>query len=147
MLRAFLAFFILIFCVSCVASHVYDKEIIINDAKFFVKLAIDELTRAKGYMGTKIIDENNGILFIFKKERNLSFWMKDTPVPLEIAYIDSGGIIKEIYSLIPFEEKSVNSKYKVKYALEVPSGSFSKFKVKIGNRVKFNFDVDSLEVE
>ncbi|AHH12686.1 Hypothetical protein BHO_0049200 [Borrelia hermsii YBT] len=138
--------FVLIFYVSC-TSHVYDKAIIINDTKFFVKLAFDELTRTKGYMGTKNINENNGMLFIFKKEKNLSFWMKDTPVPLEIAYINSAGIIKEIYSLVPFSKRIVNSRYKVKYALEVPEGSFSKFKIKVGDKVNFNFDVNSLNVE
>ncbi|WP_024654922.1 DUF192 domain-containing protein [Borrelia hispanica] len=138
--------FALICCVSCV-RHIYDKEIIINDTKFFVTLAIDEVTRAKGYMGTRHIDINNGMLFIFNKEKNLSFWMRDTSIPLEIAYINAAGIIKEIYSLIPFSEVSVNSKYKVKYALEVPEGTFSKFKIKVGDRVKFNFDVNSLNVE
>ncbi|AHH10856.1 DUF192 domain-containing protein [Borrelia coriaceae] len=139
-------FFTLVFCISCV-NHIYDKEIIINNTKFFVKLAIDEPTRAKGYMGTKRINENNGMLFVFRSEKNLSFWMKDTPVPLEIAYINSVGIIKEIYSLVPFSEKVVNSRYKVKYALEVLKGSFAKFKIKVGDRVKFNFDIDSLNVE
>lgn len=138
--------FALLFYISC-AAHVYDKEIVINDTKFFVKLALDEFTRAKGYMETESINENNGMLFIFKGERNLSFWMKDTPVPLEIAYINAEGVIKEIYSLVPFSEKVVSSKYKVKYALEVPKGSFSKFKIKVGDRVNFNFDVDSLNVK
>ncbi|AYE36514.1 hypothetical protein DB313_03470 [Borrelia turcica IST7] len=134
------------FCISC-AEHVYDKEITINDVKFFVKLAVDDFSRAKGYMGTKNVNENNGILFMFDKERNLSFWMKDTPIPLEIAYINSRGIIKEIYSLVPFSEKNIDSKYKVKYALEVPAGSFSKFKIKVGDRVKFNFDINSVRIE
>lgn len=140
------ALFALIFYISC-TNHVYDKEIIINDTKFFVKLALDEITRFKGYMGTESINENNGMLFIFKEEKNLSFWMKDTSVPLEIAYINSVGVIKEIYSLVPFSQRVVNSRYKVKYALEVPEGSFSKFKIKVGDRVKFNFDVNSLNVE
>ena len=103
-MRAFFAFFVLIFCISC-AEHVYDKEITINDAKFLLSLQLMIFSRAKGYMGTKNVNENNGILFMFNKERNLSFWMKDTPIPLEIAYINSRGIIKEIYSLVPFSEK------------------------------------------
>ncbi|UER68039.1 DUF192 domain-containing protein [Borrelia sp. BU AG58] len=134
------------FYISCV-EHAYDKGIVIKDVKFFVKLAFDESSRAKGYMGTKFVNENNGILFMFNKEKNLSFWMKNTPVPLEIAYINTEGIIKEIYSLIPFSEKSVRSMYKVKYALEVPEGSFAKFDIKVGDRVKFGFDIDSVRIE
>ncbi|WP_409977333.1 DUF192 domain-containing protein [Borrelia sp. RT1S] len=145
-MRAFCIFFVLIFCISCV-EHVYDKEVVIGDVKFCIKLAFDDSSRAKGYMGTRFVDKNNGILFMFNEEKNLSFWMRNTPVPLEIAYINTGGIIKEIHSLVPFSEKSVRSTYKVKYALEVPEGSFSRFNIKIGDRVKFNFDINSVRVE
>ncbi|QMU99415.1 DUF192 domain-containing protein [Borrelia sp. A-FGy1] len=145
-MKDFFFFFVLIFCVSCV-EHIYDKEISINNAKFFVKVAADDFSRTKGYKGTKNINEINGILFMFNKEKNLSFWMKDTPIPLEIAYIDSRGIIKEIYKLVPFSEKNVISKYKVKYALEVPEGSFAKFKINVGDIVEFNFDINSIRIE
>ncbi|WKC58437.1 DUF192 domain-containing protein [Borrelia sp. P9F1] len=144
-MRVFCVFFVLIF-LSCV-EHVYDKEIVVGGVKFCVKLAFDDFSRAKGYMGTRVVNKNNGILFMFNKERNLSFWMKNTPVPLEIAYINSGGVIKEIYSLVPFSEKSVRSKHMVKYALEVPEGSFAKFDIKVGDKVKFNFDINSIRVE
>ncbi|WKC85557.1 DUF192 domain-containing protein [Borreliella lusitaniae] len=129
------------------ADHFYDKEIVINKIKFFVKIASNEFDRAKGYMGTQKVEYGNGMLFIFKKEQNLSFWMENTPLPLEIAYIDSNGIIKEIYDLEPYSRANVNSFYKTKYALELPRGSFSKFQIKIGDKVHFCFDINSLLVE
>ncbi|WKC89241.1 DUF192 domain-containing protein [Borreliella japonica] len=129
------------------ADHFYDKEIVINRVKFFVKIASNEFDRAKGYMGTEKVEYGNGMLFIFKKEQNLSFWMENTPLLLEIAYIDSNGIIKEIYNLEPYSRANVNSFYKARYALELPRGSFSKFQIKIGDRVHFCFDINSLSVE
>ncbi|MCD2383632.1 DUF192 domain-containing protein [Borreliella burgdorferi] len=129
------------------ADHFYDKEIMINGVKFFVKIASNELDRAKGYMGAQKVECGNGMLFVFKKDQNLSFWMENTPLLLEIAYIDSNGIIKEIYDLEPYSRANVNSLYKVRYALELPRGSFSKFQIKIGDKVHFCFDVNSLLVE
>ncbi|WKC79116.1 DUF192 domain-containing protein [Borreliella turdi] len=129
------------------ADHVYDKEVVINGFKFFVKIASNEFDRAKGYMGTEKVEYGNGMLFVFKKEQNLSFWMENTSLPLEIAYIDSNGIIKEIYGLKPFSRANVKSIYKAKYALEFPRGSFSKFQIKIGDKVNFCFDINSLSVE
>ncbi len=129
------------------AEHFYDKEVVINGVKFFVKIASNEFDRAKGYMGTEKVEYGNGMLFVFKKEQNLSFWMENTPLMLEIAYIDSNGIIKEIYDLEPYSRASVNSFYKAKYALELPRGSFSKFRIKIGDKVHFCFDINSLSVE
>nr|WP_267510434.1 DUF192 domain-containing protein [Borreliella afzelii] len=129
------------------ADHFYDKKVVINRVKFFVKIAANEFDRAKGYMGTEKVEYGNGMLFVFKKEQNLSFWMENTPLSLEIAYIDANGIIKEIYDLEPYSRASVNSFYKVKYALELPRGSFSKFQIKIGDKVHFCFDINSLSVE
>ncbi|WPM05675.1 DUF192 domain-containing protein [Borreliella sinica] len=145
-LKRFL-FLVLLMPFLSFGDHVYDKEIVINKVKFFVTIASNELNRAKGYMGTAKVEYGNGMLFIFKEEQNLSFWMENTPLPLEIAYIDSSGIIKEIYNLEPYSRANVNSLYKAKYALELPKGSFSKFQIEIGDKVHFCFDINSLLVE
>ncbi|AIJ30011.1 DUF192 domain-containing protein [Borreliella valaisiana] len=145
-LKWFLCLFLLMPFLSF-ADHFYDKEIVINGVKFFVKIASNEFDRAKGYMDTEKVEYGKGMLFIFKKEQHLSFWMENTPLMLEIAYIDSSGIIKEVYDLEPYSRVNVNSLYKAKYALELPRGSFSKFKIKIGDKVHFCFAINSLLVE
>ncbi|WKC77283.1 DUF192 domain-containing protein [Borreliella valaisiana] len=145
-LKRFLCLFLLMPFLSF-ANHFYDKEIVINGVKFFVKIASNEFDRAKGYMDTEKVEYGKGMLFVFKKEQHLSFWMENTPLMLEIAYIDSSGIIKEVYDLEPYSRVNVNSLYKAKYALELPRGSFSKFKIKIGDKVHFCFAINSLLVE
>ena len=96
--------------------------------------SVRELT--KGYMGRKNIPEGTGMLFIFKKDEKLSFWMKNTPTALSIAFISSSGVIHEIYDMKPFSTASVESTVSVRYALEVPQGWFAKNNIKPGSTIQ-----------
>lgn len=88
-----------------------------------------------GYMGRTEIPDGTGMVFINTVDRRLNFWMKNTPHPLSIAYIDSCGIIREIYDLVPFSLDPVPSVHSLRYALEVPVGWFSRAGVAIGDRL------------
>ena len=77
------------------------------------------------------------MLFIFEKDQSLHFWMKNTPHPLSIAYIDSNGIIADILDMTPFSEATVSSTRSVRYALEVPQGWFRKNGIKEGDKVEW----------
>lgn len=100
------------------------------------EIADTEESRQFGYMEREIIPEGTGMLFIFDKDQILSFWMKNTPHPLSIAYIDSKGKIRNIYDMTPFSLASVVSTVSVRYALEVPQGWFEKSNVKVGDTVE-----------
>lgn len=108
----------------------------VNDVTLYVALAQDNESRAKGLMMVEQLGEDEGMLFVFNKPQKLSFWMKNTPLPLSIAYISKEGIIKEIYDMQPFSEKSIPSQYAVLYALEVPKGSFKTLGIKVGDKVE-----------
>lgn len=77
-----------------------------------------------GFMNRKTIPNNTGMLFVYKKDQHLSFWMKNTPHPLSIAYIDSKGIIREIYKMTPYSLNPIVANFACRYALEVPQGWF-----------------------
>ncbi len=100
------------------------------------ELAITPQEQATGYMFRKDIPEGTGMLFIFKNEQYLSFWMKNTPTPLSIAYIDSDGIIRDIFDMQPLSLETISSTTKARYALEVPQGWFAKQGIKPGDRLK-----------
>ncbi len=100
------------------------------------ELAITPQEQATGYMFRKDIPEGTGMLFIFKSEQFLSFWMKNTPTPLSIAYIDSDGIIKDIFDMQPLSLETISSSTKARYALEVPQGWFAKQGITKGDRLK-----------
>ena len=65
----------------------------------------------------------------------VSFWMKNTPHPLSIAYIDRTGKIQNIFDMTPFSLAPVKSTRSVRYALEVPQGWFEKNGIKTGDKI------------
>ena len=101
-----------------------------------VELARSIRELSKGYMGREHIPEGTGMLFIFKRDEKLSFWMKNTPTPLSIAFINSNGEIREIRNMTPFSRESVNSSEAVRYALEVPQGWFERNNIGTGCIIK-----------
>lgn len=117
---------------------VEELEIIKSDGssvKCRCELARKEEERNYGFMNRKTIPEGTGMLFIFDKDQMLRFWMKNTPHPLSIAYINSQGVIKNIYDMTPYSLSDVSSTVSVRYALEVPQGWFSEQGIQVGDKV------------
>jgi uncharacterized membrane protein (UPF0127 family) len=102
-----------------------------------VEIADNLVEQAKGLMYRTALGENRGMLFVYPVERELSYWMKNTLIPLSIAYIDSGGRIVDILDMKPLDDKPPHyvSSEPVQYALEVNRGFFEKRGVKEGDRV------------
>ena len=95
--------------------------------------------RRNGFMFRQDIPDGTGMLFIFEEEQILDFWMKNTPHPLSIAYIDRNGKIRDILDMTPYSLENVTSSTKVLYALEVPQGWFGKVNVGTGDKLKLDF--------
>ncbi len=106
-----------------------------NMKKITVELAITTAEQEKGFMQRKIIPEGTGMIFLYKKDKKMHFWMKNTPHPLSIAYIDSSGVIREIYDMQPYSLETVSSIHSVRYALEVPQGMFKRLNLGVGDRL------------
>src|SRR5215203_1376185 len=103
-----------------------------------VEIANNPFERARGLMYRTALGEDRGMLFVYPGEQKLSFWMKNTLIPLSIAYIDSEGRIVDILDMKPLDDKSPHyvSSEPVQYALEVNQGFFEKRGVKVGDRVE-----------
>src|SRR3989337_4236641 len=101
-----------------------------------IELAITPEELSTGLMYRDRLDDNQGMLFVFSKERILSFWMKDTRVPLSIAFIKANGRIVQIESMKPYSLDSHVAKEKAKYALEMNEGWFRVHNVREGDTVK-----------
>jgi uncharacterized membrane protein (UPF0127 family) len=120
------------------------KTIKVGNKTLKVKLAITPEQQMKGLMNVQgqaptKLPENEGMLFVYRREEILSFWMKNTTLPLSIAFIDKKGIITEIRDMEPLGMDSVKSAKPAQYALEVNRGWFSKNNIKIGTKVSFGF--------
>ena len=107
--------------------------------KLNAELAVTPAEREKGLMFRKFLKENDGMLFIFEVEQKLNFWMKNTLIPLDIAYINKDGFINEIYSMKALDVSvTYNSMKPAMYALEVNSGWFEKHNIKTGSKIELN---------
>lgn len=90
-----------------------------------VEIADTPAKRRRGLMYRETLSDETGMLFVFDEERRPSFWMKNTSLPLSLAYISREGVIREIHHLRPFSEDPVASRRVVLYALEVNQGWFA----------------------
>jgi hypothetical protein len=112
-------------------------QIKIKNRILYVRIASSPEEWEKGLMFTESLPDSEGMLFIFPEPRIASFWMKNTPIDLSIAYIDSSGIIQEIHDLKAYSEDPAISKSLVKYALEVNKGWFTENQIHILDTVEF----------
>ena len=138
--KPFLLFIFVTSFASCSQKKLPVKQLTITTKEgqtFTVEaeLASTQEERNFGFMERKKIPDGTGMLFIFEYDQKLSFWMKNTPHPLSIEYIDSNGIIREIYDMTPFSLSSIESTVSVRYALEVPQGWFQKNNITPGDKI------------
>jgi hypothetical protein len=91
---------------------------------------------SRGLMFRRLLPADRGMLFVFPYPRRLSFWMRNTTVPLDIGYFDARGELREIYPLHPLDERPVRSQSDaLLYALEVNRGWYRRNGVNIGSHL------------
>jgi uncharacterized membrane protein (UPF0127 family) len=105
-------------------------------AAVLAEIARTDEQRRRGLMGRKSLAEGEGMLFVFETDRVLSFWMKDTLIPLTIAYIAHDGRILEIYDMEARSLRSIQSARSARYALEVPRGWFARAGIEPGDTIR-----------
>jgi hypothetical protein len=98
-----------------------------------VELAITPEQVQTGLMHRESMDEDAGMLFVFDPPSHIGFWMKDTLIPLDIAYIDSAGTIKEIHRGEPLNETLLRPALPYWYVLEVNAGWFERHGLGVGD--------------
>ena len=131
---AFGAFFLL----GCSSASGQGSNLVtlsLGNVELFVEVADTPSSRQQGLMNRTSLPENQGMLFVFPNEQVLQFWMKDTIIPLSIAYIDSRGIIVTIRDMQPRDLTPVSSVVPAQFALEVNQGWFERNNIRPGDRV------------
>lgn len=100
-----------------------------------VEIADSRAERSRGLMGRTTLAGDRGMLFVYGEERELSFWMKNTLIPLSIAFIDADGRIVSVQEMEPLDDEPPNytSPEPVPYALEVNQGFFEERGVEVGD--------------
>ncbi len=109
----------------------------VSGQQLSVEVARTDAERAHGLMGRRDLGPRDAMIFVFDRDDHLTFWMKDTPTPLSIAFVSSEGKILEITDMEPFSEKIVRSRLSVRYALEMRQGAFSDLSIREGDIITF----------
>ena len=113
---------------------IYNKNITFN-----VEVAKTIEERRSGLMYRKKLLNNEGMLFIFPREKIIQLWMKNTYIPLDVIFISENKVIVDIKkNMEKLSETIVKSKVKSRYALEFNAGLINKFDIRIGDKVLFN---------
>lgn len=102
-----------------------------------VEIADDEEERRQGLMYRDSLPEDQGMLFVYPEEETLSFYMRNTEIPLDIAFVDQRGYIVDIQQMEPHTEQLHESRRPAMYALEMNLGWFEANGVEEGDRIRF----------
>ena len=105
----------------------------VNGIDIVAEIADSHETRTHGLMRRLSLDENRGMLFVFDQAAPRSFWMKETYLPLSIAYLDDRGKIINIEKMTPLDLSSIQSSRPAQYALEMNESWFKNNDVRVGD--------------
>jgi uncharacterized membrane protein (UPF0127 family) len=112
------------------------RTLVIGGHRLTVEVAATPETRATGLMNRFSLQTDHGMLFVFEAPQPLSFWMKDTYVPLSIAFVDTRGRIVNIEDMRPQDESPHFSKGLALYAIEMRQGWFATKGIAAGDVVE-----------
>ncbi|QPG05206.1 DUF192 domain-containing protein [Salinimonas marina] len=110
-------------------------SVTLNGQTYAVDFAQSPQQRAQGLMFRKSLCSDCGMLFRFSPPKQASMWMKNTYIPLDVAFIDKAGMITDIKPLQPHDLTSVGASAKVMYALEMNQGWFARHDIQVGDHI------------
>ena len=135
--------FLIIYSKSLFAESYFDNLKIINNYNEGITYNVEVVKSQKGQelglMYRKKLEKKTGMLFIYKKEKKATFWMKNTYIPLDIIFIKKNGKIDSIkLNAKPLDTKSIKSKNKIVAVLEKNAGEAKQFNFDINSKVEIN---------
>ena len=116
-------------------------KIEINDKVYDVKVAETDQDFETGLQDITSLPENEGMLFPYEEESEVTFWMKDTLIPLDIIFVNEDEEVVQVSQGIPNSEEYISGIAKYVIELNVNSG------VEIGDEVDFEDDIDDVEIK
>jgi uncharacterized membrane protein (UPF0127 family) len=106
-----------------------------------IEIADTDSARARGLMQRDRLPDRSGMLFIFDREQTQSFWMSNTPVALDIMYVNRDSVIVDIHKYVPpLSERNVVSRSPAQYVVEVPAGFSDSWGILESDRVRWTRD-------
>jgi hypothetical protein len=122
--------------VMAARAEMPEIRLAVDGHKLTAEVAYSDADRTRGLMHRRMLPENRGMLFVFPQTTSLSFWMKNTYIPLSIAFIDDTGTIINIADMKPLTTDAHNSAGPARYALEMNRGWFRKHDIGSGAKIE-----------
>ena len=122
--------------VNAAAAELASRTLTIREQKLVVEVASTPETRATGLMNRFSLRQDHGMLFVFEAPQPLAFYMKNTYVPLSIAFVDANGRILNIEDMRPLDESTHWSRGVAQYAIEMRQGWFAAKGIGVGDLVE-----------
>lgn len=108
----------------------------VGDKTVRMQLAVTSPEMQHGLMGRRDLGKEDGMIFVYEKPIQMSFWMRNTPTPLDIGFFNAAGVLEEVYPMYPFDETSVQSRSdRLQLALEMNQGWYQASGVKPGAKI------------
>lgn len=112
-------------------------EVRVGGVPITVEIADTPALRERGLMNRDSLPRNHGMLFVYPDEEVRSFWMRNTRIPLDIAFLDRNGAILNVERMEPQTDENTFSDAPAMYALEMAAGWFEAHDVGAGDRMEF----------
>nr|CAD6603541.1 hypothetical protein RKHAN_01407 [Rhizobium sp. Khangiran2] len=133
---------LLLFIGPTLAQTSFEQEDLLIQTKsgkvhnFTVELALTTEQRSQGLMHRESMPKDHGMLFDFGETRPVSMWMRNTPLPLDMLFIQRDGTISHIHrKAVPFSEAIIDSRGPVHFVLELNGGRAAALGIEVGDRV------------
>lgn len=106
-------------------------------AKFCVEIASSSEERQRGLMFREELGLSDGMMFVYDQPQSVSFWMKNTSIPLDIIFADSNGFISKVFqNAVPFSQADIFGGHNVQYVIEINAGLTETLGIVTGNFIK-----------
>jgi len=119
-----------------VDPHPLVAETASGEQSFQIEIADTEDVRSRGLMFRRVMPDDRGMLFVFEQARQVSFWMKNTPMPLDLVFIDESGVVRAVRKGVPFSEAKISAPAQVRFVLELKAGTAQKAGIVEGVRLR-----------
>ncbi|WP_375227993.1 DUF192 domain-containing protein [Roseobacter sp. S98] len=108
-----------------------------GEARFSIEIADDRSERARGLMHRESMPAAAGMLFIYPQPQSLSFWMRNTLIPLDMLFIDPGGVVQHIHHrAVPLDETPIPGGNGLTHVLEINGGMAEALGITVGSQVR-----------
>lgn len=127
---------IVLLTLACAKPGLPRADLVVGAERVRVEVADEESERSVGLMYRKSMSADDGMLFVYPDALERRFWMKNTRIPLSIAFLDADGVVVSIADMKPMDTNTTPSGAPAMYALEMNQGWFREHGVQVGDHVQ-----------